>query len=110
MIFRILTIFPEFFRGPFDYGVVARAVETGLLQIQIHNLREWTYDRHKTVDDRPFGGGEGMVLKPGPLFEAVESVWPERSPGQRVILLSAQGSVFDQAAARRLTGYDELLF
>jgi tRNA (guanine37-N1)-methyltransferase len=110
MIFRILTIFPEFFRGPFDYGVVAKAVETGLLQIHVHNLRDWTNDRHKTVDDRPFGGGEGMVLKPRPLFEAVESIWPERSERQRVILLSAQGPVFHQAAARRLTGYDELLF
>jgi tRNA (guanine37-N1)-methyltransferase len=110
MIFRILTIFPEFFRGPFDYGVVAKAVEAGLLQIRIHNLRDWTYDRHKTVDDRPFGGGEGMVLKPAPLFEAVESIWPERTGRKHVILLSAQGPVFDQAAARRLTGYDELLF
>jgi len=109
MIFHILTIFPEFFRGPFEYGVVGKGMEAGLLQIRIHNLRDWTYDRHKTVDDRPFGGGEGMVLKPGPLFEAVESVWPERTLQQRVILLSAQGPVFDQAAARRLSGYDELL-
>lgn len=111
MIFRILTIFPEFFRGPFDFGVVAKAVEAGLLQIRIHNLRDWTSDRHKTVDDRPFGGGEGMVLKPGPLFDAVESVWPVRDPGrQRVVLLSAQGPVFDQPAARRLSAYDEVLF
>lgn len=110
MIFRILTIFPEFFRGPFDFGVVAKAVEAGLLQIRVHNLRDWTHDRHKTVDDRPFGGGEGMVLKPGPLFEAVESLWPERTSRQRVILLSAQGPVFHQAAARRLAGYDEILF
>lgn len=110
MTFRILTIFPEFFRGPFEHGVVAKAVEAGILAIRIHNLRDWTRDRHKTVDDRPFGGGEGMVLKPGPLFEAVEAIWPERRPEQRIVLLSAQGPVFDQAAARRLSGYEELLF
>jgi len=109
MIFRILTIFPEFFRGPFEHGVVAKAVEAGILRIEVHNLRDWTHDRHKTVDDRPFGGGEGMVLKPGPLFEAVEAIWPQRRPQQRVVLLSAQGPVFNQAAARRLAGYEELL-
>ena len=108
-VFRILTIFPEFFSGPFAYGVVAKAKEAGILDIRIHNLRDWTYDRHKTVDDRPFGGGEGMVLKPEPIFEAVESIWPERSPGQRIVLLSAQGPRFDQAAARRLSLYDEVL-
>ncbi len=68
MIFHVLTIFPEFFRGPFEHGVVGKAAEAGLLEIRIHNLRDWTSDRHKTVDDRPFGGGEGMVLKPEPLF------------------------------------------
>jgi tRNA (guanine37-N1)-methyltransferase len=107
--FHILTIFPEFFTGPLNHGVVARAIETGIVQIKIHNLRDWTRDRHKTVDDRPFGGGEGMLLKPEPLFEAVETIWPERKTSQRVILLSAQGPRFDQAAARRLTAYDELL-
>jgi tRNA (guanine37-N1)-methyltransferase len=107
--FHIVTIFPEFFRGPFDHGVVARAVEYGILSVKVHNLRDWTYDRHKTVDDRPFGGGEGMLLKPDPLFEAVETIWPERKPGQRIVLLSAQGPRFDQAAARRLAGYEEVL-
>jgi tRNA (guanine37-N1)-methyltransferase len=63
--FHVLTIFPEFFTGPFEYGVVARAKAAGLIRIQFHNLRDWTSDRHKTVDDRPFGGGEGMLLKPG---------------------------------------------
>ena len=79
MIFRILTIFPDFFHGPLQYGVVAKAAEAGLIQIHIHDLRDWTHDRHRTVDDRPFGGGEGMLLKPAPIFEAVESIWPERT-------------------------------
>lgn len=109
MIFHLLTIFPEFFRGPFEHGVVARALEAGALRIRIHNLRDWTFDRHKTVDDRPFGGGEGMLLKPEPVFLAVESIWRERQPGQRVVLLSAQGRLFDQAAARRLAVASELL-
>ena len=82
MIFHVLTIFPEFFRGPFEHGVVARARGGGpICEIRIHNLRDWTNDRHKTVDDRPFGGGEGMLLKPEPIFLAVESIWPERRPG-----------------------------
>lgn len=108
MIFRILTIFPDFFRGPFQHGVVAKAADAGLIQIHIHDLRNWTHDRHRTVDDRPFGGGEGMLLKPAPIFEAVESVWPERKPAQRLVLLSAQGKRFDQAMARRFSEYDEL--
>jgi len=109
MTFRILTIFPEFFQGPLQYGVVAKAAEAGLIQIHIHDLRAWTRDRHRTVDDRPFGGGEGMLLKPAPIFEAVESIWPERQSNQRVILLSAQGQRFTQETARRLSQYDELL-
>lgn len=109
MVFHVLTIFPEFFVGPFEHGVVARARHSGALDIRVHNLRDWTGDRHKTVDDRPFGGGEGMVLKAEPIFLAVESIWPERRPEQRVALLSAQGRLFDQAAARRLAGYAEVL-
>lgn len=109
MTFHILTIFPGFFEGPFRYGVVARAAEAGVLQIQLHDLRDWTYDRHRTVDDRPFGGGEGMLLKPAPVFEAVESIWPERVPEQRVVLLSPQGRLFNQEVARRLVSYQELL-
>ena len=108
MKFHILTIFPEFFDGPFRHGVVAKAMESGLIRIEIHDLRNWTYDRHRTVDDRPFGGGEGMLLKPQPIFEAVESLWPQRTESQRLMLLSAQGKRFDQAAARRLAGYEEL--
>jgi tRNA (guanine37-N1)-methyltransferase len=106
--FQILTIFPDFFAGPFQHGVVAKAAEAGLIQIQIHDLRNWTHDRHRSVDDRPFGGGEGMLLKPAPIFEAVESIWPERTPGKRLVLLSAQGQRFDQEAARRLSQYKEL--
>ena len=98
MTFHVLTIFPEFFRGPFEHGVIQRAREAGLIEIQVHDLRTWTYDRHRTVDDRPFGGGEGMLLKAGPIFEAVESIWPERGRAdQKVVLLSAQGRKFDQA-------------
>jgi tRNA (guanine37-N1)-methyltransferase len=109
MKFHLLTIFPEFFDGPFRHGVVARAAQAGSLEILCHDLRKWTYDMHRTVDDRPFGGGEGMLLKPEPIFEAVESIWPERGPSRRVILLSAQGRRFTQQVARELLGYDELL-
>jgi tRNA (guanine37-N1)-methyltransferase len=107
--FHIVTIFPEFFRGPFEHGVIQKAREAGLIEIQVHDLRTWTYDRHRTVDDRPFGGGEGMLLKAAPIFEAVEAVWPERGEGSKVILLSAQGKKFDQAKARELSGLNELL-
>src|SRR5579862_1720720 len=99
MRFDVLTIFPEFFRGPFEHGVIQRGREAGLIEIRVHDLRTWTYDRHKTVDDRPFGGGEGMLLKAGPIFEAVESIWPERTERRKVSLLSAQGRKFDQAVA-----------
>ena len=109
MRFHIVTIFPEFFAGPFDHGVVARAKLAGLLDIRIHDLRNWTYDRHKSVDDRPFGGGEGMLLKPQPLFEAVEAVLPGRTPLQKVVLLSAQGRRFTQSVAREYAALDDVL-
>ena len=110
MKFQLLTIFPDFFRGPMDHGVVARAAQRGLLDIQVHNLRDWTYDFHKTVDDRPFGGGEGMVMKPQPLFEAVEAILPGRDPARhRVALMSAQGPLFGQRKARELAAFDEVL-
>lgn len=109
MIFHVLTIFPEFFDGPFAHGVVKRARDAGRLEIRIHNLRDWTSDRHRTVDDRPFGGAEGMVLKPDPIFQAVESIWPERTADRKVLLLSAQGRLFDQAMANRLCGSAGLL-
>jgi tRNA (guanine37-N1)-methyltransferase len=111
--FHILTIFPEFFDGPFRHGVVAKAAEAGLISIRIHDLRSWTFDRHRTVDDRPFGGGEGMLMKPEPIFLAVESVWPDwkKEAGETergLVLLSAQGRRFDQATARRFSGMKEL--
>ena len=106
MRFDLLTIFPEFFGGPLDYGIVRRAREAKLIETHIHDLRDFTHDRHRTVDDRPFGGGEGMVMKPEPLFEAVESLLGENSPaapGVRpaIILLSAAGKIFNQEMARR---------
>lgn len=104
-----MTIFPEFFRGPFEHGVIQKAREAGLIEIQVHDLRTWTEDRHKTVDDRPFGGGEGMLLKAGPIFEAVEAIRPEHGAGSKVILLSAQGRKFDQARAREFSGLNELV-
>ena len=107
--FDVVTIFPEFFRGPFEHGVVARAREAGLLNICVHDLRSWTSDRHRTVDDRPFGGGEGMLLKPEPLFAAVESIRPEPSADRKVVLLSAQGRLFDQEMARRFASLQGIL-
>src|ERR1700678_4207091 len=103
----IVTIFPDFFRGPLDYGITRRAQEMGLAKIEIHDLREFTHDRHRTVDDRPFGGGEGMVLKPEPLAEAVEHLRlapkaDRAAQGETVILLSAQGKKFSQGMARAL--------
>ncbi len=105
--FDIVTIFPGFFAGFFDHGVVKRAMHTGLLDVAVHDLRQFAHDRHRTVDDRPFGGGEGMVLKPEPLTEAVEHLGlaprAERAARKEtVILLSAQGRSFSQAVAREL--------
>ena len=110
MKFHLLTIFPEFFEGPFKHGVVARGAQFGALELIVHDLRKWTHDLHRTVDDRPFGGGEGMLLKPQPIFEAVEAIWPEKTPRQKVILLSAQGRRFTQQVAREYLDAEELLF
>jgi tRNA (guanine37-N1)-methyltransferase len=109
MNFHVLTIFPDFFVGPFSHGVIGRAQADGLLSIHIHDLRNWTYDRHRTVDDRPFGGGEGMLLKPQPLFEAVESILPARTEQQKVVLLSAQGRPFTQVLAREMANLADLV-
>lgn len=109
MRFHLVTIFPEFFTGPFEHGVVAKAKQAGRLEIQLHDLRNWTNDRHRTVDDRPFGGGEGMLLKPAPLFEAVEQILPERTERTRVVLLSAQGKKVNQAAAREYAALEDLV-
>lgn len=109
MRFHILTIFPEFFVGPFEHGVTGRAKAAGLLEICLHDLRHWTYDRHHTVDDRPFGGGEGMLLKPEPVFAAVEAIVPERTVRRKVILLAAHGRRLTQGLAREYAGLEELL-
>jgi len=105
--FDVVTIFPDFFRGAFDYGIIRRAQAAGLMDVKVHDLRGWTHDKHKQVDDRPFGGGDGMVLKPEPIFAAVEELTgaSERkgyAAGTRVVLLSPQGRVFKQAVANEL--------
>ncbi|MCH7765345.1 MAG: tRNA (guanosine(37)-N1)-methyltransferase TrmD [Acidobacteria bacterium] len=106
MIFDIVTIFPDFFAGPFDHGIVRRARAAGLADIRIHDLRNFTTDKHRTVDDRPFGGDEGMVLKPEPIFAAVESLFSEQPAEERrqtaVVLLSAQGRLLNQRVAQEL--------
>jgi tRNA (guanine37-N1)-methyltransferase len=110
----ILTIFPEFFQGPFEHGIISKARQAGLVQIEIRDLRAFTHDRHRTVDDRPFGGGEGMVLKPEPIFECIESLNVEplskRGTGQEsVILLSPQGERFSQPVATELAKLQRII-
>ena len=119
MRFDLITIFPEFFAGPLDHGIVRRAKEAGIAEIHVQDLREFTKDRHRTVDDRPFGGGEGMVLKPEPLFEAVEKLLghsvgdaenralPEM--GTAVVLMSAAGRLFTQETARRYAKLERVI-
>ena len=121
MRFDIVTIFPEFFAGPLDYGIVRRAREAQLIEARVHDLREFTHDRHRTVDDRPFGGGEGMVMKPEPLFDAVESLVggvgaagadaePAGVRGKTaIVLLSAAGKMFRQQAARRFSSLERVV-
>jgi len=102
----VLALFPAMFAGPLDESIVKRAREAGLLDLKIHNLRDWTHDRHKTVDDKPFGGGPGMLLKVEPLFEAIESLQREKT---KVILLSPSGRKFSQQIARELSQEKDLL-
>ena len=99
----VLTLFPEMFTGPIDVSIIQRARQNGLLDLRVHNLRDYTHDNYKTVDDRPFGGGPGMVLKPEPIFEAVEALAGEKT---RVILLSPAGRLFHQSVARELSQQD----
>jgi tRNA (guanine37-N1)-methyltransferase len=120
MRFDLISIFPEFFVGPLDHGIVRRARETSLIDVQVTDLRIFTKDRHRTVDDRPFGGGEGMVLKPEPLFEAAESLLghtvgdaaQQTAPDRKttVVLMSAAGKLFTQETARRYAQLDRILF
>jgi len=107
MRFDVIIIFPEFFRGPFEFGIIRRGRERGLIEIGVHDLRDFTSDRHRTVDDRPFGGGEGMVLKPEPIFGAVEKV-RSRSDAE-VVVLSAAGRKFTQAEALRLSRVEQVI-
>ena len=119
MRFDLISIFPEFFAGPLDHGIVRRAQQAGIAEIHVQDLREFTKDRHRTVDDRPFGGGEGMILKPEPLFEAVESllghtvgdsenvVAPE--DGTAILLMSAAGRLFTQDTAERYAALERLI-
>ena len=116
MRFDIITIFPEFFAGPLDHGIVRRAREAGLVETRVHDLRAFTHDRHRTVDDRPFGGGAGMVMKPEPVFEAVESLLgataaasPAVPPGTAIVLLSAAGKLFRQETARRFATLERII-
>ncbi len=104
----VLTLFPGMFAGPLDESIVKRARTTGRLELRIHNLRDWAHDRHKTVDDRPFGGGPGMVLKPEPLFEAVEQLTAGQDKKQ-VVLMCPTGRVFNQTVARELAQHEHLL-
>jgi tRNA (guanine37-N1)-methyltransferase len=119
MRFDLVTVFPDFFAGPLDHGILRRARETGIVEVNVQDLRVFTKDRHRTVDDRPFGGGEGMVLKPEPLFEAVEHLLGapvgdatdkrELPVGTAIVLLSASGKRFDQETARRFTGLARII-
>src|SRR6516164_9635921 len=102
----VLTLFPAMFAGPLDESIIKRARENGLLDLRIHNLRDYAHDRHRTVDDRPFGGGPGMLLKPEPIFEAVESLASDQA---RVVLLSPSGRTFDQATAQELAKVEHLV-
>jgi tRNA (guanine37-N1)-methyltransferase len=109
MIFDVITIFPEFFKGPFDFGVIRRGREKGLVDVRVHDLRDFTSDRHRTVDDRPFGGGEGMVFKPEPIFKAVEAVRKNDVGNIEVVVMSAAGRRFNQAEALRLSRADQVI-
>ncbi len=108
----VLTLFPEMFQIPFSVSIIKRAIDAGLVTINIHNIRDYTHDRHRTVDDYAFGGGAGMVLKPEPVFEAVEAVISQE-PGEQkdvpVILMTPQGRVFNQQAAAELSGHSRLV-
>jgi tRNA (guanine37-N1)-methyltransferase len=120
MRFDLITIFPEFFAGPLNHGILRRAIEAGLVQVHVQDLREFTKDRHRTVDDRPFGGGEGMVLKPEPLFEAVESLLGHglgdamgqnaADPKTVIVLMSAAGKLFSQETARKFAKMERIIF
>ena len=101
MVFDVLTLFPEMFVSPFAESVLGKAIDKGLIALHAHNLRDWAEGRHKVVDDTPYGGGDGMVMKPEPVCRALD-VLRQRSPGSRILLMSPQGRPFCQAEAREL--------
>ncbi|HWH32228.1 MAG TPA: tRNA (guanosine(37)-N1)-methyltransferase TrmD [Egibacteraceae bacterium] len=105
----VLSIFPEFFSGPLDASLIGKAREAGTLDVRVHDLRDWTHDRHRTVDDLPFGGGAGMVMKPEPFFEAVEALYGSIEARPRTVLFTPRGRPLDQALARELSGEPALL-
>ena len=111
--FHIVTIFPDFFAGPLEHGIIRRARGASVIEVKVHDLREATHDRHRTVDDRPFGGGEGMLLKPEPLFDTVERILgaprDELAPSTAIVLLSAAGKLFRQEAAQRLAAMERIV-
>ena len=107
--YDVLTIFPGIFRGPLDETILRRALDAGLVEIALHDLRDWTHDRHRTVDDYPFGGGPGMVLKPEPIFEAVEAIQPLAEPPASVVLLTPQGRRLDRDLVAKLAALPRLL-
>ena len=109
MRFDVLTIFPGVFSGPLDESILRRARESGLIDVHVHDLRDWATDRHRKVDDYPFGGGPGMVLKPEPLFAAVEALQPLAEPPATVVLLTPQGRRLDRALAEELAAQPRLL-
>jgi tRNA (guanine37-N1)-methyltransferase len=108
MKFDILTLFPDMFAGPFGESIIKRALVNGLIDIRLHNIRDYAFDKHKTADDYPYGGGAGMVMKPEPLAACLETVRADR-PGARVILTTPQGRPFNQSLAEDLAGEEELL-
>jgi tRNA (guanine37-N1)-methyltransferase len=107
----VLTLFPEMFEGPFSCGLFQKAIEKGVIEINIRNIRDYTHDKHHTTDDYPYGGGAGMVMKPEPIFEAVEAVKAELPKNEKspVILLTPQGRLFSHQVAKDLTQYDNLI-
>lgn len=108
MLFDILTIFPELLSSPLEEGILRRARQSGSIEVRLHNIRDYATDKHKMTDDRPFGGGEGMVMKPEPLVAALDDIERDRE-SSRVILLSPRGRVYNQKTAERLSGYNQLI-
>jgi tRNA (guanine37-N1)-methyltransferase len=106
----VLTLFPQMFEAPFSFGIFKRAIDNGLVSLEVHNIRDYTHDRHHTADDYPYGGGAGMVLKPEPVFEAVDSIKAGVDTEPRIILLTPQGRLFSQRVAEELSEYQHIIF